>query len=61
MDRRYIIRTASTRQPSGTHDDPDITVMLVRHPDGSTSLTYLRGAVCAWVLRRSHLLAADLE
>lgn len=45
----------------GAHDDPDVTVRLVRHPDGSSSLVALRGAVCPWVLRRRWLTPEDFD
>ena len=45
---------------SGDHDLPDVTVRLVRAPDGSTSLVAIRNAL-AWVIRRPFLFTTDVD
>jgi hypothetical protein len=46
----------------GPHpDEPEVTVRLVRPPDGLSYWVALHGAVCARVLRRPHLVPEDLE
>ena len=44
----------------GAHDDQAVTIRLLRHRDGFTSLVYIANAL-PWVLRRSYLLAEDLD
>ncbi len=40
--------------------DREVTVRLVRHPDGTTSLVRIPTAL-PWVLRWRYLVAADLD
>lgn len=44
----------------GAHDDEAVTVRLVRPPTGPTYIVAIRAAL-PWVLRRSYLLAEDLD
>jgi len=43
-----------------SHDDPDVTVRLVRRPDGSTYLAMVRNAH-PWVLRKPILESVDVD
>ena len=52
-------KTAHGPRP-GAHDDDAITVRLLRHRDGSTSLAYIANAL-PWVLRRRYLLTQDVD
>ncbi len=44
----------------GAHDDEAVTIRLLRHRDGSTSLAFIANAL-PWVIRRRFLLAEDLD
>ena len=50
----------TSQGPNGAHDAEGITVRLLRHRDGSTSLAYIANAL-PWVTRRRYLLAEDVE
>lgn len=55
------IQPVGQRVSIGAHDDPDVTIRLVRPLDGPAYLVALRGAVCPWVLRRRYLVPEDFD